>query len=60
MKKKILVILRLTNRDVLWKDTAAGEGAVGLKQLCGDVDPLVLHRLAVVSEGQLVKVWQHN
>lgn len=45
---------------MLWKDTAAGEGAVGLKQLGGDVDPLVLHRLAVVSEGQLVKVWQHN
>lgn len=50
----------LTNRDVLWKDTAAGEGAVGLEQLGGDVDPLVLRRLAVVSQGQLVKVRQHN
>lgn len=34
----------------LKKDTAAGEGAVGLKQLSGNVNPLALHRLAVVSQ----------
>lgn len=57
MKKNRILF---SNREVLWKDTAAGEGAVGLKQLRGNIDPLVVHRLAVVSEGQLVKVWQHN
>lgn len=57
---KINNINLVANGDVLWKDTAAGEGAVSLKQLRGDVDPLVLQRLAVVSEGQLVQVWQHN
>ncbi|TNN86567.1 hypothetical protein EYF80_003337 [Liparis tanakae] len=41
-------------------DTAAGEGAVGLKQLGGNVNPLALHRLAVVSQRQLVKMWQHD
>ena len=35
---------------LLYKDTAAGEGAVGLKQLGGDVNPLALHCLAVVSQ----------
>ena len=44
----------------LRKDTAAGEGAVGLKQLRGDVYPLGLHRLAVVTQGQLVQVGQHD
>lgn len=44
----------------LLKDTAAGEGTVGLKQLCGNINPLALRRLAVVSQRQLVKVRQHN
>lgn len=42
------------------KDTATGEGAVGLKQLRGHVDPLGLGRLAVVGQRQLVEVRQHD
>lgn len=42
------------------KDTATGEGAVGLKQLHGHVDPLGLRRLAVVGQRQLGEVRQHN
>lgn len=42
------------------KDTATGEGAVGLEQLHGHVDPLGLRRLAVVGQRQLGEVRQHN
>lgn len=39
---------------------AAGEGAVGLEQLGGNVNPLAFRCLAVVSQRELVKVWQHK
>lgn len=52
--------LALTTKYDTWKDTAAGEGTVRLEQLGGDVNPLAFHRLAVVPQRQLVKVWQHN
>lgn len=44
----------------LWKDTAAGEGAIGLEQLGSDINSLAFHCLAVVSQRKLVKVRQHN
>lgn len=50
-----------TGQNQAWeKDTAAGQSAVGLEQLACNVHALVLHRLHVVTHGQLVQMWKDD
>lgn len=60
LRERLKAALREPSINPKSQDTAAGEGAVGLKQLRGDINPLALRCLAVVRQGQLVKVRQHN
>jgi len=42
------------------KDTTAGQGAVRLKQLSGNVNSFTLRRLLVVAQSQFVQMRKNN